>query len=152
MTSLGRAFRRMVRRERPQGRMDADGWVLGELDRVPLPQREHPLLLMEPDWYVHGGAIRPAGLTLSGAAPYTPYDPNMPGAHDPISNVRASLGHIMRRYGPEAADGPSQDEFPSTAPVATPCPRWSLEEQHGPHEWDAPVDGWSACPGWRGMD
>lgn len=38
------------------------------------------------------------------------------------------------------------------APVAVPCPRWSLEQSHAPHEWTAPVDGWAACPGWRGMD
>lgn len=29
-----------------------------------------------------------------------------------------------------------------------PCPRWSRETPHGAHEWPAPVDGVSRCPGW----
>lgn len=28
-----------------------------------------------------------------------------------------------------------------------PCPRWSMEEPHPAHDWDAPVDGPSRCPG-----
>lgn len=28
-----------------------------------------------------------------------------------------------------------------------PCPRWSREDPHPAHDWDAPVDGASWCPG-----
>lgn len=28
-----------------------------------------------------------------------------------------------------------------------PCPKWSLEQAHDAHDWNAPVDGPSHCPG-----
>lgn len=31
---------------------------------------------------------------------------------------------------------------------SAPCPLWSQEIEHTPHDWTAPTDGPSHCPGW----
>lgn len=57
----------------------------------------------------------------------------------------------LRRWAPE--------HLPRTEPitiagrgVTTPCPKWSLEQAHDAHDWNAPVDGPSHCPGYDATD
>lgn len=48
----------------------------------------------------------------------------------------------------EQADNAEQARELDGSPSSVPCPDWSHEVAHDAHQWDAPVDGLSWCPGW----
>lgn len=76
-------------------------------------------------------------------------------------HIRQALDRAGYTVTARAQDGPTaptepppdaraaQDSHRLAQTPSAPCPRWSAEEPHPAHDWDAPVDGPSRCPGVR---
>lgn len=98
--------------------------------------------------------------------PHNPYgDPDdCPACAGGVSHERAAeltapdvpaepVAHSHGQHGPHVhmADDYARHQQPIDGERVYPrgpCPKWSRDIPHPAHDWPAPVDGLSHCPGW----